>query len=272
LTIGLGPAGAGTGIWRGGAVWAPGHVTFVAGTHLALSSGEAEHEGPEPTTMKQSFSTLQDIGADSRDAGADLPIWSTAAGQTSLADLARENAALRRRVVELEAFRTLAYRDPLTGLWNRRYFDERIAEELDRARRNPARRLSIMIIDVNDFKRLNDTLGHAEGDRALTWVANFLKSHLRAHDVCCRVGGDEFAVILPEVGEDGCETLMTRLREKLAWDGTFRSFSIGLSIGTSTLPTEVCSGDELMRSADRAMYRDKQRQKDHVRPALSSVA
>ena len=215
--------------------------------------------------MKNSLAPLTDIGADLGHDGAELSLWGSAAGQSSVAELARENAALRRRVVELEAFRTLAYRDPLTGLWNRRYFDERIAEELDRARRNPARRLSIMIIDVNDFKRLNDSLGHAEGDRALCWVAAFLKSHLRAHDVCCRVGGDEFAVILPEVGEDGCDTLAARLREKLAWDGTLPAFAIGLSIGTATLPTEVCSGEELMRAADRAMYRDKQRQKDGIR-------
>lgn len=217
--------------------------------------------------MKNSLAPVTDMSDDTaRDAGVDMTtLWASSAGQSSLAELARENAALRRRVVELEAFRTMAYRDPLTGLWNRRYFDERIAEELDRARRNPARRLSIMIIDVNDFKRLNDSLGHAEGDRALCWVAAFLKSHLRAHDVCCRIGGDEFAVILPEVGEDGCETLANRLREKLGWDGTLPAFAIGLSIGSATLPTEVCSGDELMRAADRAMYRDKQRQKDVAR-------
>jgi diguanylate cyclase (GGDEF)-like protein len=221
--------------------------------------------------MKNSLASVTDIGTDqSQDAGSELSLWASAAGQSSVAELARENAALRRRVVELEAFRTLAYRDPLTGLWNRRYFDERMAEELDRARRNPSRRLSVMIIDVNDFKRLNDSLGHAEGDRALTWVAAFLKSHLRAHDVCCRVGGDEFAVILPEVGEDGCETLVTRLRQKLAWDSTFQAFSIGLSIGSATLPTAVCSGEDLMRAADRAMYRDKQRQKDTAR--MLSVA
>ena len=215
--------------------------------------------------MKNSLAPLNDLALDaSRDAEM-TTLWATPAGQNSVAELARENAALRRRVVELEAFRTLAYRDPLTGLWNRRYFDERIAEELDRARRNPARKLSIMIIDVNDFKRLNDSLGHAEGDRALSWVAAFLKGHLRAHDVCCRIGGDEFAVILPEVGEDGCETLANRLREKLGWDGTLPAFSIGLSIGSATLPTEVCSGDELMRAADRAMYRDKQRQKESAR-------
>jgi diguanylate cyclase (GGDEF)-like protein len=128
-----------------------------------------------------------------------------------------------------------------------------------------------MIIDVNDFKRLNDSLGHAEGDRALCWVAAFLKGHLRAHDVCCRIGGDEFAVILPEVGEDGCEVLAARLREKLGWDGTLPAFAVGLSIGSATLPTEVISGEELIRAADRAMYRDKQRQKDQKARMLSVV-
>jgi diguanylate cyclase (GGDEF)-like protein len=222
--------------------------------------------------MKNSLAPFVNHGTDgSLDSGVDMPPWASNGGQSSLAELARENAALRRRVVELEAYRTLAYRDPLTGLWNRRYFDERIAEELDRARRNPSRRLSIMIIDVNDFKRLNDSLGHAEGDRALCWVASFLKSHLRAHDVCCRVGGDEFAVILPEVGEDGCDTLTARLREKLAWDGTLPAFAIGLSIGSATLPTSVCTGEDLMRAADHAMYRDKQRQKDQSRRQLAIV-
>jgi diguanylate cyclase (GGDEF)-like protein len=221
--------------------------------------------------MKNSLAPISEVMDSNQDPGMDLPLWSSSGGQASVLDLARENAALRRRIVELEAFRTMAYRDPLTGLWNRRYFDERMAEELDRSRRNSTRLLSVMVIDVNEFKQLNDRLGHAEGDRALCWVAAFLKGHLRAHDVCCRVGGDEFAVILPDVGEEGCETLTARLREKLAWDGTLPAFAIGLSIGTATLPTEVCSGEDLVRTADRAMYRDKQRQKDQSRQLLSIV-
>jgi diguanylate cyclase (GGDEF)-like protein len=221
--------------------------------------------------MKNSLASRSHIGADDHESG-ELSLWASTAGHDSnLAELARENAALRRRVVELEAFRTLAYRDPLTGLWNRRYFDERLAEELDRARRHPGRRLSIMIIDVNDFKRLNDSLGHAEGDRALCWVAAFLKGHLRAHDVCCRIGGDEFAVILPDVAEDGCDVLAARLSDKLGWDVALPAFAVGLSIGSATLPDEGCSGADLMRDADRAMYRDKQRQKDQKARTLSVV-
>jgi diguanylate cyclase (GGDEF)-like protein len=185
-----------------------------------------------------------------------------------IAELLAENADLRRQVAELEAFRTLAYKDPLTGLWNRRYFDERLAEEVDRTRRNQTRQLSLMVVDVNDFKRLNDEEGHAEGDRALRAVAGFLRSHLRAHDVCCRAGGDEFAVILPDVGRQGSEMLMARLRNSLAWDSAERALSVGLSVGAATLADEISSADHLVQAADWAMYRDKRRQKTGGHPTV----
>jgi diguanylate cyclase (GGDEF)-like protein len=186
-----------------------------------------------------------------------------------LAELARENDELRRRVAELEDFRLLAYKDQLTGLWNRRYFDDRIAEELDRARRNPNRQLSLMVIDLNDLKRLNDTSGHGEGDRALRWVASFLRAHLRAHDICCRTGGDEFAVILPDVGSDGCETLTNRLRDQMASGGSHAS-GVGLSVGTATFRADAHSVADLIRMADQAMYRDKFRQKTDILHPISA--
>jgi PleD family two-component response regulator len=100
--------------------------------------------------------------------------------QRTVADLMRENANLRRMLAKLQGFRSLAYRDALTGLWNRRYFDERISEELSRAGRDDKRRFSIMAVDVNDLKNINDSEGHAGGDRAIKWVANFLKDTLPA--------------------------------------------------------------------------------------------
>jgi two-component system cell cycle response regulator len=192
---------------------------------------------------------------------ASLPTLPRDTAQQSMADLLRENADLRRLVAELEGFRTLAYKDPLTGLWNRRYFDERLAEEVDRSRRSATRQLSLMAIDVNDLKRVNDEGGHAEGDRALRAVAEFLRGHLRAHDVCCRAGGDEFAVILPEVGKAGCDVLTARFRKTMGWDSGPRRMTVGLSIGTATLSPEVSSLESLVRAADWAMYRDKRRQK-----------
>jgi diguanylate cyclase (GGDEF)-like protein len=191
------------------------------------------------------------------------------AGPVTMDELLEENAELRRQVAELEEFRTLAYKDPLTGLWNRRYFDERLAEEVDRTRRSHTRHLSLMVVDVNDFKQLNDEGGHAEGDRALRAVAGFLRSHLRAHDVCCRSGGDEFAVILPDVGEEGSEVLTTRLRQTMAWDTGQRALAVRLSVGFATLGSDISSPDGLVRAADRAMYRDKRRQKTRRNTRLS---
>jgi diguanylate cyclase (GGDEF)-like protein len=213
--------------------------------------------------MKSSTASRLTLANPTPDAAQDAraPRYPYDAAHHSMADLIRENADLRRVVAELEEFRTLAYKDPLTGLWNRRYFDERLAEEVDRTNRSATRQLSLMVIDVNDLKRVNDEEGHAEGDRALRAVAGFLRSHLRAHDVCCRAGGDEFAVILPDVGPPGSDVLTTRLRQTMAWDCSGRAMLLGLSVGAATLGREISAADSLVRAADRAMYRDKRRQK-----------
>jgi diguanylate cyclase (GGDEF)-like protein len=218
--------------------------------------------------MKPSFASIPAAVAEA--AQPSSPLTRQPRGRSRMAELARANAELRRRVAELEDYRMLAYKDPLTGLWNRRYFDERIEEELDRARRNSSRQLSLMVIDMNDLKRLNDTAGHDEGDRALRWVAMFLRAHLRAHDICCRTGGDEFAVILPDVGNEGCETLTHRLREQLANTGGAQAFGVGLSVGTATFRADAHSVADLVRVADQAMYRDKYQQKTSVLRPISA--
>jgi diguanylate cyclase (GGDEF)-like protein len=181
--------------------------------------------------------------------------------QRTVAELLRENANLRRMLAKLQNFRTLAYRDALTGLWNRRYFDERLNEELSRARRDEQRRFSIMAVDVNDLKRINDGEGHAGGDRAIKWVANFLKDTLRSHDVCCRTGGDEFTVIFPELGASECPPLVARVRQQLEEANRGRENPIGLSFGTASYPEGGISIRELMDQADSAMYLDKRAQK-----------
>jgi diguanylate cyclase (GGDEF)-like protein len=205
--------------------------------------------------------SLPEISTDSSVSGGPAPFSGRDNGHTTVAQLLAENADLRRQVIELEEFRTLAYKDPLTGLWNRRYLDERLAEEVDRTRRSRTRELSLMVVDVNDFKRLNDEQGHVEGDRALRAVAGFLRSQLRAHDVCCRAGGDEFAVILPDVGPQGSETLIARLRKTMAWETGDRALAVGLAVGAATLAGPISSADTLVQAADWAMYRDKRRQK-----------
>lgn len=176
-----------------------------------------------------------------------------------ITDLQRENAKLRRAVAELESYRKLAYRDALTGLWNRRYFEERLSQEQSLARRKVNRRYSLMVLDLNDLKRINDVEGHAAGDEAIKRAAAFLKTRLREHDVICRVGGDEFAVILREMGPAECAQLVARLRNELAKANLRRPGSVSLSIGTASFPDHATNTRELFLRADEAMYEDKRK-------------
>ena len=121
-----------------------------------------------------------------------------------VAKLTEANARLRRRLAEQASLWRIAHQDPLTELWNRRYADERLAEEMTRAQEEDGYRFSLVVADVNDLKRINDQQGHAAGDQALRWVARFLAGALRADDVCCRIGGDEFLLILPGTGAEEC--------------------------------------------------------------------
>jgi diguanylate cyclase (GGDEF)-like protein len=179
----------------------------------------------------------------------------------SVEELLRENEGLRHELAKLEGYRTLAYRDELTDLWNRRYFTERLNEEISRARRRPQRHFTIMVVDVNDLKTINDSYGHQEGDLVLRWVAEFLERSLRAHDVICRVGGDEFAVLLPEIDRAPAAALLSRLRNTLASSRTGAPYTIGLAFGLAAYPEDGKTCDELVHLADDQMYRDKQRQK-----------
>ncbi|HVU50824.1 MAG TPA: GGDEF domain-containing protein [Polyangia bacterium] len=176
--------------------------------------------------------------------------------------LSRENAALRREVAKLQVFRSMAYRDPLTGLWNRRYFEERLAEEESRSQRAGAgRRFSLLVVDINDFKVINDQHGHPVGDALLKWAGEFLHTHLRTHDLACRTGGDEFAVLLPDVSAEDAARLVARLREQLVVANRAREIPLGMSLGAATWPDAGATAADLVAHADEEMYADKRRQK-----------
>ena len=179
----------------------------------------------------------------------------------ALDELKRENARLRRTVAELESYRALAYRDALTGLWNRRYFDERLGQEMSLARRKTGGRFSLLSLDLNDLKRINDQEGHAAGDAALQRASNFLKSRLREHDVCCRTGGDEFIIILRDLGPAECVQLCTRLNQELSKANASLEAPISLSMGFASYPDDSLTAQELCLRADEAMYEDKRRYK-----------
>jgi diguanylate cyclase len=171
------------------------------------------------------------------------------------AALEAENQRLRE---ELESLRRLAMHDPLTGLPNRRAFDQRLADELARHDRF-GQPVSVMLVDVDDFKRVNDRYGHAKGDEVLIWVAAFLVSQLRSIDVVCRLGGDEFAVILPGTDEAGALHCAGRLRGILSGLGRGSKQRVRLSIGTGSARGSRASRETLIADADAAMYRDKRR-------------
>jgi diguanylate cyclase (GGDEF)-like protein len=182
--------------------------------------------------------------------------------EAEIARLARQNATLKREVAKLQVFRSMAYRDPLTGLWNRRFFEERLREEFSRSRRAGAdRRFSVAIIDINGFKEINDDHGHQAGDVLLKWVGGFLTTHLRTHDVPCRTGGDEFMILLPDLSATDCQPVISRLRQQLADANVGRSIPVSLSIGTSSWPDISESCEKLLDVADAAMYEDKRNQK-----------
>ena len=175
--------------------------------------------------------------------------------------LKREVAVLREEVERLTVFQQMAYKDCLTGLYNRRYFEERLADECERANRIPEYIFSLMVIDIDDFKDINDSFGHAEGDRTLTAVAEFIRSNVRKMDLCCRLGGDEFAIVLPNAGADEASKVVDRLHKEFLChtaDGTIRT---GLSIGFVTSDSHAGAPEVMMEAADLAMYRDKQRRK-----------
>jgi len=182
--------------------------------------------------------------------------------------LTRENASLRREIARLEVYRAMAYRDPLTGLWNRRYYEDRLQEELSRSRRaGPQRRFSLMAIDLDDFKLVNDVHGHAAGDLVLKEVGEFLIAHLRNHDIACRTGGDEFSIILPDLSAADCGSLVERLRGARAAANLGQTIPVSLSFGTASWPEAGDAMDELRARADEAMYADKRLHKPAGAPA-----
>ena len=156
--------------------------------------------------------------------------------------------------------RALADRDPLTGFFNHRYLHERLAEEILRAQRS-REPLAVLMLDLDDFKMVNDTLGHLFGDEVLRWAADQIRGALRASDVPTRYGGDEFAVILPVTTADEARTVAGRILAALAANA-FRAPGHGpvpvtASIGTAAFPAQGRTPRELIAAADQALYRVK---------------
>ena len=153
----------------------------------------------------------------------------------------------------------LAISDGLTGLFNHRHFQERLTQEMRRLERLPGS-LSVLIIDIDYFKRVNDTYGHPVGDAVLQGVADIITATIREIDIAARYGGEEFAVILPGTEARGAMKMAERLRKTVMeekYSGEGDTFRVTVSIGVAAYPDGISSKEELIDRADKALYHAK---------------
>ncbi|MEE9168438.1 MAG: sensor domain-containing diguanylate cyclase [bacterium] len=174
---------------------------------------------------------------------------------TNIVAVAIANARLYEKVKES------SITDELTTLFNYRYFRIRLRDEVFRSQRTN-RPISLIILDVDNFKNYNDTLGHPAGDQVLKQIASILKSCIRDTDVGARYGGEEFCVIMPEENQDGARALCERLRQRVEDYPFFKEEiqplgKLTVSLGAATYPTDAAMIKELLVRADKALYRAK---------------
>ena len=202
--------------------------------------------------------------------GADAPVFSAGEAQlirrfATLAAFAYANAQQRDRLVEQ------ALTDELTGVGNRRHFQERLQAELARARREE-RSMALVIFDIDEFKSINDGHGHGAGDAALRGFARVLREEARVSDVVCRVGGEEFAVVLPNTAAHDATRVAVRVllasrTASLRPDGR----PLTASAGVAEAGVDGLAGSDLLRVADERLLQAKAAGKDRVEAGLAPV-
>jgi diguanylate cyclase (GGDEF)-like protein len=173
------------------------------------------------------------------------------------AGMAIKNARLYQQT------RDQALHDGLTGLYTHRWFQVRLEEEIQSALRS-SRPLCLVMVDTDNFKTYNDTLGHPEGDRLLKELAALLRENVRASDIVCRYGGDEFALILKDCPKEAAVETANRIRESVQLRFASHSVRITSSIGVACLPTDARTKKELTKAADDALYRSKRGGRNRV--------
>lgn len=241
--------------------------------NIGQGSGQAAMAGPTALSADESFSCRAVF-----DHGNLMVLFCATA--ESLEALSEEDsivlsAVASELVVAIENSRLykltkkLAITDELTGLNNYRFLQQRLDEEIERSRRYD-KRMSLLMIDVDDFKRFNDSYGHIAGDEALAELGRVMLKAVREVDVVARYGGEEFSIVLPETDAAGAFVVAEKVREHIAnhlfkdADGA-RCFRMSVSIGLATFPTHAWDKESLLREADDALYTAKNSGKDRVR-------
>ena len=249
----------------------PAPTDALAGEDSALRRDHLQSEGASvsiPLIANDEALGVLVLRDDGQVSDASLPSQSNELTRRQLAYALAEHIALTISNLDLrEALQGLAIRDPLTGLYNRRYMQEFLDREIHRSRRSE-RPLSLMMIDIDYFKRYNDTYGHPAGDDALRLVGDALRNSVRAEDLACRYGGEEFILILPECALQPAavraEEVRTRLEELHAERAGELPGSVTISIGVAGFPETTDKFDLLLKFADEALYQAKHEGRDRV--------
>jgi diguanylate cyclase (GGDEF)-like protein len=186
--------------------------------------------------------------------------------------IALERAEWQDRATQ---FQLMSITDPLTGLLNRRYLEERLTEELNRSTRYNYS-MSCLMIDIDDFKKYNDLNGHQAGDAALKITAHCLKATLRSADIACRYGGEEFCILLPQTSLSEAGLIAERMRQHVAETdypyGKSQPLGIvSISVGISTFAGHIDTAEKVISAADRALYNAKSQGKNRIEFFVENV-
>jgi two-component system cell cycle response regulator len=197
--------------------------------------------------------------------------------QARLRTQIRHKRAYDRLRLSYEKNMTMAVTDPLTGVYNRHYMERNLPRLFDRAR-TEKKPVSVLILDIDHFKSINDTYGHFAGDQVLQEVVRRLNANMRFFDMIVRLGGEEFAVILPEAGFEAASKVAERMLTAIATQPfaikapAALELPVTVSIGLATTLAEGSSAEEMFHKADAALYKAKQSGRNRVVVAQSDAA
>ncbi len=231
-------------------------IIFSVLTHLDLTSDKAEDYWNQILSHRNSISKALGRNVNLRTAICDY-FCSVSKDMTN-------PIVIEIRVLE-EALDSLKY-DSLTGLYTRRTFDDMFLLEIDRATRYGLE-LSVLFLDLDDFKKINDTFGHLAGDETLKHVARMIKSELRTIDIAVRYGGEEIVVVLPETGKIDAFVVGERIRERVErtrLDYKGQNISLTISGGIASFPIDATDTENLIKNSDIAVYKAKETGKNNI--------
>ena len=263
------------------ALWAAGHWVMRHGVEFLAGDLARDSRAPRGVTgsaiafplvcRQRTIGAL--VGTDAAPA-ATAPVLGPALA-LSLRTMLESPAVALGNALALQKAEALSVTDDLTRLYNSRYLNQVLRRESKRASRS-GRPLSLLFLDLDGFKQVNDIHGHLAGSKALVEASAVIRASARETDIAARFGGDEFAVVLPDTGGEGAVAVAQRIRDRigatrfLASDGL--SIHLTASVGVATLPDVAASAEELLRVADVAMYRVKEAGKDGIHIAREAFA